>query len=894
MGAAPASVGKDRQRRTDGQPAPRTLVPRPPAGAIARPCLDAVIEGATTRRLTTVCAGPGWGKTIAVAGWLQRRPAPGMPVAWLTPQAPAGDLAAFWDAVLAALGSSRAVPEDHPLHALSTSAGVTQEVLDSIMVSLESLPSEVLLVVDDFHEVSDPAVLASLALATQRATNLRILLLSRVVPGLPLHQLRLSGELSEITARDLAFTAADVHALAREEGLGLQDAEVAGILQRTEGWPAGVRLALLAATRQGVAALASFAGTERSVAEYLVAEVLERNTAPTRDFLLRTSVTGLVCAELADALAPGAPGQQVLELLEERNEFVTAMGSGRRWYRYHPLLRDLLEHTFRRDDPAGHRMAHASAARWWAANDDPIQALGHAAAAQDWDLFGWVFVTAAAPAVVGVQRAALADLLGRVPTGALAESPSLHLQQAGLAMMAGQLGAMGQHVDRARAALLEQAQPEMGAQVITELLTCAQGRAAGDAPRVVRAATRATELLDAAGPLPAAQGYRTIAVQNLGVGHLWTGDLDAAQASFRAVIDGPVQAEADLARLGAHAHHALASAVQADLSAALAMAASAQEHAVARGWSSLLQARPAHLATALVHCLRAEPEAAHAAAAAGLSAVTGGAEPAPTLLLHVVSAEISASQGRPRAAAQAVRQALARAEGWAVPAFLDDAVVHAVTEADLLHPVDGGAARLLAGLRPDTLVRSSCLARRLLASGDVARAAMLAGGVVSEGEHEHVVELVALVDAWLVLAVARDREWSAGEAREATCRALELAAPQGLVRPFLTTGSPRMPALLAQVLEVRPDDPFVTRILERLAGPGPHGAEASRLAEPLTDRELVILRSLPTLRSNGEIADDLYVSVNTVKAHLKGLYRKLGVSGRRQAVERARELGLLA
>jgi LuxR family maltose regulon positive regulatory protein len=817
-----------------------------------------------------------------------------MPVAWLTPVSPAGDLAAFWDVVLAALGSSSAVPVDHPLHALSTTAGVSQEVLDSIMASLESLPSEVLLVVDDFHEVSDPAVLASLALATQRATNLRTLLLSRVVPGLPLHRLRLSGELSEITAQDLAFTAADVHALATEEGLGLQDAEVAGILQRTEGWPAGVRLALLAATRQGVAVLASFTGTERSVAEYLVAEVLERNTAPTRDFLLRTSVAGMVCAELAHALAPDAPGQQLLEMLEERNEFVTAMGSGRQWYRYHPLLRDLLEHTFRRDDPAAHRTAHASAARWWAVNDDPIQALGHAAAAEDWDLFGWVYVTCAAPGLVGVQRAALADLLARVPTGALAESPHLHLQQAGLAMMAGQLGAMAQHVVRAREALRGQPQPEVGAQVLTELLTCAQGRAVGDSARVVGAAARAAELLDAAGPLPAAEGYRTITALNLGVGHLWTGDLDAAQASFRAVIDGPAHAEADLARLGAHAHHALALVAQGELDAAMGAAASTRERASAGGWSSLLQTRPAHLATALVHSLRAEPEAAQAAAAAGLSAVTGGAEPAPTLLLHVVSAEIAACQGRPRAAAQAVRQALACAEGWAVPAFLDDAVVHAVTEADLRHRVDGAAARLLTGLRPDTLVRSSCLARRLLASGDVARAATLAGGVVSEGEHAHVVELVALVDAWLVLALARDRDWSPGEAREATCRALELAAPQGLVRPFLATGSPRMPALLAQVLEVRPDDPFVTRILERLAGPGTHGAEAPRLAEPLTDRELVILRCLPTLRSNAEIADDLYVSVNTVKAHLKGLYRKLGVSGRRQAVERARELGLLA
>jgi LuxR family transcriptional regulator, maltose regulon positive regulatory protein len=880
-----------RRRRPDE---PRTLIPQPPAAAIARSALDELLERATVRRLTTVCAGPGWGKTIAVAGWLERRSAHATPVAWVTAQAQSDNPASFWDMVLAALGASGAVPADHPLQSLSATAGVREEVLASIFRSLDALPDEVLLVVDDFHEISDRAVLESLTLATERATNLRILLLSRVVPGLPLHRLRLSGELSEVTAQDLAFTAADVRALARSEDLALAASQVDLILERTEGWPAGIRLALLAARRQGVAALASFAGTERSVAEYLVAEVLERNDPLTRDFLLRTSVAGLLCAELAGALAPGAPGQQLLEMLEARNEFVTSMGSDRRWHRYHPLLRDLLEHTLRRDDPAAHRAAHTSAARWWAVNGDPIQALGHAAAAEDWDLFGWVYTTGAGPSLVGVHRAAVAGLLRRVPVAALPETPSTHLQQAGLALMAGQLVGVATHVDRAREALLEESQPDVGAQVLTELLTCAQGRHVGDAARVVRAASRAIELLEAAGPMPAAAGYRAIAVQNLGVGQLWSGDLLAAGASFREVIAGSADAtDVDITRLGARSHLALVQAAEADLASALQTAAGALEAASGQGWSSLLQVRSAHLAAALVHSLHGEPEAAHAATAAGLAAVTGGVEPGPTLLLHVVHAEIAISHARPRAAAQSVRQALASAQGWQLPDFLADALVHAVTEAALLHGVNEAGERLLAGLRPDSPVRSSCLARRRLAAGDLAGATRIAEAVVAQGEHESVAELVALVDAWLVIALARDRDWSAREARAATCRAVELARPQGLVRPFLVTGSPRMPVLLAQVLAEIGADPFIAGILEHAAGSSPGIPEPAPLVEPLTDRELVVLRSLPTLRSNAEIADDLYVSVNTVKAHLKGLYRKLGVSGRREAVERARELGLL-
>ncbi|MGB8021928.1 MAG: LuxR C-terminal-related transcriptional regulator [Candidatus Nanopelagicales bacterium] len=875
--------------------APHTLIPRPPVGAIARPGLDGLLQRATTRRLTTVCAGPGWGKTLAVAGWLQRRTARGeQPAAWLTARPQSNDLTSFWDDVLGALRSSGAVPADHPLLSLSATAGISEEVLVSILVGLESLPSEVLLVVDDFQEISDRAVLESVTTATERAGMLRILLLSRIVPALPLHRLRLAGELSEVTADDLAFTGGEVGDLARAGGLELTPAQVELVLERAEGWPAGIRLALLSASRHGPAALASFAGTERSVAEYLVSEVLARHDAQTQEFLLRTSVAQQVCADLARALAPEVPAQRLLEQLEGRNEFVTALGSDRVWYRFHPLLRDLLEHTLRRDDPAAHRSAHRGAARWWADHADPIQALGHAADAQDWDLFGRIYVTGAGPSLVGVHRAALASLLHRVPYATLPDTSSMHLQQAGLALMGGHLRAMSVHVERARQLMAAEGDPQPGARVLTELMTCAEGRYLGDASRVVLAGEAAIDLLDSAGPMPAEAGYRAIAVQNLGVGQLWSGGFPAAARSFREVLSSPAESDVDLARLGARTHLGLLHAAQADLDSALMLACQAQEEAAARGWTSLLQARPAHLATALVHLLRGDADAAHAEIASGLAAVVGGAERASTLMLHALHTEVAVSQGRARGAEHSVREALASAQGWQPEGFVAEALAHAVTEASLLHPVPEAGERLLAGLRPDTPVRASCIARRLLASADTTRGCRIAEAVVANEDYETVFDLVALVEAWLVVAMARDRAWSAGEARAATRRAVELARPQGLIRPFLVTRSARMPVLLAQAVGgTRDDDPFASAILDRLAGPGPATPEPDPLAEPLTERELVMLRSLPSLRSNTEIAAEFYVSVNTVKTHLKGLYRKLGVSSRREAVERARELGLL-
>ena len=451
------------------------LVPIPPANSVSRPGVDRLLDRAADRRVTVVSAGPGWGKTTAVARWRSSGLVPGDPaIAWLTMEPSMDNPTSFWDGVLRALRASGAVPDGHPLAALSPTGDSPDSVLPQLHQGLARLPGRVLLVLDDFHIVKDAEVLDQISRIITGPSGMSLMVLTRVVPLLPLHRLRLTGDLLEISAADLAFDAAGVGAVARKEGLDLTAAEVAAILDRTEGWPAGVRLAVLHLARAGT--IEGFAGTDRSVAEYLLAEVLDRSTPDDRDFLIRTSVCDPISADLAGAIVPGHNGQVVLERLEHRNQFVTALGPERQWFRYHPLLRDLLEHILRRDLPDQHRAAHRAAATWLSEHGEPIAALGHATRVADWPLFTGIYTSSAGPSLVGPDVARLEPQLRAATHAGMPESAEADLARAGLALVEGQPDAIRAHLDQGACPL-----PCRGTAA-----ECSSSRAAGAAdPRCV-------------------------------------------------------------------------------------------------------------------------------------------------------------------------------------------------------------------------------------------------------------------------------------------------------------------------------------------------------------------------------------------------------------------------
>ena len=426
-----------------------------------------------------------------------------------------------------------------------------------------------MLVLDDFHLVDDPGVLAAVtSLVRDPVPQLRLVLLTRADPTLPLHRLRLAGALGEIRSADLALTPADAAALLGRDGvvLGPGDAEL--LVERTEGWPAGLRLAALFLARDEPGhGPADFGGDDHAVVEYLAEEVLARYDPQAQQFLLRTSVAERLNASLAEQLSGQPRGQQRLEELAASNTFVVGLGSNGAWFRYHALLRQTLRHRLSVESPDAVPELHRRAARWFSDQGQPIEALHHAADAQDWDLLGRLLVTEALPLVLSVERAALGAVLARIPTHRLADSPELALAGAARLLLANRFADMQPHLLRA-ASQAPSSDPDVaaGTRVGLLLFSTAVARTRGDIAGVLASTSRALdELADQGMTLPASRGYRAIALANLGTGQLWAGRLAEAEQTLTDALAEAEGTTLDATRVNMLSHLALAHAVSGRL-----------------------------------------------------------------------------------------------------------------------------------------------------------------------------------------------------------------------------------------------------------------------------------------------------------------------------------------
>ena len=875
----------------------RTSIPPALAGEVPRPVVDRVLSDASRLPLTIVTAGPGWGKTTAVASWARRlRDEAGGAVAWLTLR-PADDTpAAFWCELIRAVNGSGSVPEDNPLRLLSTAGGVNSEVLLAIFRGLDALPQPIVLVLDDFHVVSSAEVLADLIDLVSLRTRAHIVLVTRVDPPIALHRLRLAGDLVEVNSSDLAFDARDVRRLAAgSEALELTDSGLEEVLARTEGWPAGVRLAAMYLARVGAdAGLERFGGTDRSVAEYLVAEVLLRNSPEVRDFLLRTSVVELVSGELADAIAPGGQGHTRLASLVEANQFIVSVNAEGTVFRYHPLLRDLLVHTLRLENSSAFREAHVAAASWFLTHRKPVRAMGHAVAAEDWELAATAFFEAS-PGVVGARSTDLVEHLRAIPYASLEPCAARELCAAALEFCQGHFSAMEEHVQASRRLLSEGDQLPPVALAFLENLACAAARARGDEDSVAAAAQAALEQVSATAPAPAAEGNRLIATTQYAVALLRAGDIAGARARLMGVVRDTPRGDVELMLLGTRAHLAWCDFAEGDLDSAIARAGAVIEDAVVRGWTSQMQLRFAYLPLALAQMLRGEFDSADRHLAAGLAADANGVEAWPATVLHLAQACVAVSRRRPRAATAAFQTALAMQRDHPVSAALADTWTRVSAEVAML---TGGRGRaiVLGDGAPMSATGWSTQARLALHRGDLDGAQNAASRVPRSPDPGTVDDLIAAIEAAICDARVARKQGRPIQAAHSLGEALRTAAPQLILRPFLGPDCGDLSALL-RATAVNGDAAVLRdSALLRLGDAGEMSSrpEVEPLIEPLTERELAVLAELPTMRTNEEIAQDFYVSVNTIKSHLSHLYRKLGVGTRRDAVRRARDLGLLA
>ena len=873
---------------------PTKLVPpRIPPSYVVRPRLHDQLQAGTERALTVVSAGAGWGKTLATAHWATTGTPPG-PVGWVSLDHADDEPGRFWTCVVTALRVAVPFPADHPLATLMPGLG-PDEGFRRVLSELATLPTTVVLVLDDFQVITDPAVLEQLGeLLRHPIPALRLVMLTRADPPIPLHRLRVAEELAEIRSRDLAFTDDEAAALLAAHRMPVAAADASSLVERTEGWPAGLRLAALFLRRPGAGhSVQDFAGADRAVATYLGEEVLASLPTEDQEFLLRTSVVERVSAGLAAVLTGQEHCQRRLEDLEESNAFVIGLGAHRDWFRYHALLREMLQHRLRVVAPVLVPELHSRAARWYAAHGQPLEALRHAADAEDWPLVGELFVTHAAPLLVSAERALLGQVLARIPADHQPANADLAMCAAARLYLAGRFADMRPCLGLAGELLAEAAprQHESASRLALVLLSTVVARADGDITSLLAATTDALDLLAGlTGEVPAAEAYRAVALGNHGTGLLWSGDVSGARACLLEALAAVDGSGLEVTRVNVLSHLALAAAALGRPGEGFEYAARAIGVVQARGWAPLPQVAAAYLAEAMIRLQRHELDDAETALGRGL--VAGYSEPATRRALVLAGARLALSAGRLDDARDRLALARVAPANGLTPQFL--ARWLAITEAEVALasglPTEA-SERLAATLsdRQPPYVQEQCLlARAALALGD----ARAADEVLRPLRHHESGPAATDVPVWLLTGLAADRLREDSRAIDALGRAVAAAGPDRVYRPFTASGPEQLGRMLPRLQELRPELTGTTDALLVLLGRGAPG-HTETLADPLTDRELSVLQFLPTMMTNGEIAADLYVSVNTVKAHLKRIFLKLDVTSKRQAVQRARELGLL-
>ena len=360
------------------------MAPAPPR-LIDRGDLLAALDDAAARKVTIISAPAGSGKTSLLRAWADR---PGQPrrLAVVQVRRDQQDAQVFCLALLDAVRHARGAPSGAAAPAATPDFNAPAMV-DRVLAELAEADSDVMLVVEDLHELNSPEALGQLTrLLTSLPAGVHALLTMRHDLPLRLHQLRLAGELAEIRAADLRFTEVETRELLAASGIELSDAGVSLLQQRTEGWAAGLRLAALslAGHPDPERFVADFSGTNRAVAEYLIAEMLERQPGDVEDLLLRTCLLDRVNGELADLLT-GRPGsERILLQLEDANAFVLSLDPERTWFRYHYLFGDLLRLELRRTLPDQVPALHRRAAAWFSEHGQAVDAIRHTQAAGDW------------------------------------------------------------------------------------------------------------------------------------------------------------------------------------------------------------------------------------------------------------------------------------------------------------------------------------------------------------------------------------------------------------------------------------------------------------------------------------------------------------------------------
>lgn len=899
----------------------KLYAPRPRPGVVPRPRLTEQLNRGTESKLTLVSAPAGFGKTTLVAEWLAAVPADERQVAWLSLDQSDNESTSFWTYLVRAL---QAVDPAVGASALSLLQGPTPSsiaVLATLLNEINAVPSDVVLVLDDYHTIDGHDIQDGMAFLLEHLPpQMHVVITTRAEPALPLARLRARGELVEIRAADLRFTSDEAAAyLNGAMGLALTAQDIEALERRTEGWIAALQLAAL--SMQGrddiTGFIAGFAGDDRYIVDYLVEEVLQRQSEEVRSFLLKTSILTRMSGPLCDAVTGQDGGRATLDALDRANLFLVALDDRRRWYRYHHLFADVLRARLLDEQPDEVSGLHRRASEWYEQNGERSEAIRHAMAGEDFARAADLVELAIPEMRKARQEMTLRGWLEALPKGLFAVRPVLSIGYVGTLMQTGDfegvealLQTVELSLDRPARAQGQPNGPPAEMVVLDEaeyrrlpgaiaMYRAALARISGDVAGTMAHARRALEVVSEDDHL-----VRGAASALLALAYWTSGDLDAAHRWY---ADGMASLEkaghlADV--VGGAVTLADLRIAQGRLDDAMRTYERGLQLAMSQGGLPLRGAADMHVGMSAVKIER--NDLATASQLLRTSRDLGDAN------------EMPQNPYRWRVAAARIRQAEGDFDG--ALALLDAAErVYVGDFSPEIRPVAAVTARvwIAAGklgeawawargggvMAADNLsylreFEHATLARLLLAQERhdgadhrIGEAIELTDRLVAAAEGSG--RNGSLIDILVVQALARHARGDPAGALASLERAVALAEPEGYARVFVDEGPP-MVALLKLAAKQRNAAGYVRRLLASAVMAGGEAAVEQTLIEPLSERELDVLRLLGTDLGGPDIARELVVSLSTVRTHTQSIYAKLGVNSRRAAVQRAADLGLLS
>lgn len=840
-----------------------------------RPSLRHRLDVGVRAPLTLLVAPAGAGKTVLLAQWVQSRP--DLAIAWFDAGPSDDDPVRFAKRLVDGL---RGVdPRLGKLGGLlgEPGGGLGAAMIEALAAAFGDMEREVVVIFDDLHNFTNRAIVEDLwRLADRLPAHAHLIFSSRVDLGLAWSRHRLEHELVEIRQADLAFDEGDTEAILEQIAGGpVADGVASAVMHHTEGWVAGIQLAGLTMRFRGDAGslVETLEETDRLVVDFLSHEVVDAQTPERRQALLSLSVLDTMNAELVQVLTDVAEGEELLTALERESMFVVPLPGKRGWYRFHPLFRDLLRYRLRATDASAEGRLLRAAADWLVAAGEPSAAIEYLLRARRWGDAIELILQRGSEVYETGRTATVARWLSMVPRDVRLRRPSVEVLYG---VMAGMTGRSGEAAEVLRS-LLSDPSLDDGLRLIASCYSAAGVQFRPHPELYLEEALRGVDLLEAQPdtPIPDLLGLTsrdllmTVALVSAGRAHLFLGQVRPAREVIVKALES-AGGRYPPYRIHGLGSLALAEAWAGNLRAAVEHADEALELAREATLLTHQSTADAYLARAIVAIQRGQPETGAIALHEGTLRAAANQRTQLMWVAHLASKLIDPSS---------TDLASVEPSGIAPPIVRSGLVTLASQLARF-----AGQPRSVEPQQEWSALAFEEVAS-LLVRGEETRARERLDQHGSEpdlGAPGAMVDYLIL-DGWLAAA-----EGHGAAAREALNAALALAEPEWLIHPFVRAGG-----AVARLIDAIPGPPTRFRRAVVLRSKNVGRPSENEIIEPLTSREMEILAYLPTRLTNVEIASRCYISVNTIKTHMAHIYRKLGVTGRTPAVERARELGLI-